>query len=275
MTEGQFTYSVVVVDNDVNQSSRGTVANWQQKSEIEIEYFCEPEQNIALARNKAVENAKGNYVAFIDDDEFPINEWLFKLLKTFLINNCAGVLGPVKPHYPENTPRWLIKSRLCERPSYKTGTVLSAGQTRTGNVLLDRTLFDDGNNRFAPEFGRTGGEDIVFFNKMIRTGNVFIWCDEATVYETVLPERWNRNFYIKKYGQMGGRIGELARKWSLRLKCKWFIKAILMTSFYSLFLPFSILGGQHVLMKCLLKDLYYIHWFVGFFWRPIKKFRYE
>ena len=36
-----------------------------------VKYCVEPRQNIALARNKALQNAEGDLIAFIDDDEFP------------------------------------------------------------------------------------------------------------------------------------------------------------------------------------------------------------
>lgn len=269
-----FDYSIVIVDNDRYESARQTVESFAQQSKIPLSYYVEPTQNISLARNRAVENAKGDFIACIDDDEFPSDEWLLNLYKAILSNRCAGVLGPVIPHYPDNTPKWLIKSNICERRSHKTGTVLNSEQMRTGNVLLDREMFNESYNRFNREFGRRGGEDQDFFSRMIATGRVFIWCDEATVYETVSPERWHKSFYIRKYLQMGGLSGELAWKWPIKLKCKFVVKSIIATSFYSLILPFSMLGGQHLFMKCMLKDLYFTAWIVGFFWRPVIKFRY-
>src|SRR5690348_4535548 len=71
-TEGEFTYSIVLADNDVSESGRAVAAEFRQTSTIPITYCVEPEQNIALARNRAVANATGDYIAFIDDDEYPI-----------------------------------------------------------------------------------------------------------------------------------------------------------------------------------------------------------
>ena len=172
VTENQFTYSAVVVDNDSNQSARDIVKVWQEKSAIQIDYYCEPEQNIALTRNRAIENAKGNFIAFIDDDEFPVNTWLLNLYKTLLYYHADGTLGPVMPHYMDNTPAWLIKSKLCERREHKTGTTLHWGETRTGNTLLTRKLFEDKNYWFRHEFGKTGGEDTIFFKKHHEDGNM-------------------------------------------------------------------------------------------------------
>jgi len=212
VTDNLFTYSAVVVDNDADQTAREIVNIWQDKSAIQIDYYFEPEQNIALARNKAVANATGNFIAFIDDDEVPMDSWLLNLYKSLLKYSVDGVLGPVKPHYPEMTPDWLIKSKLCERPEHKTGTILHWGQTRTGNAILNKRLFQDKNFGFDPAFGKTGGEDTIFFKKHHENGKSFVWCNEAVVYETVPPERWTKIFHIRKNLRIGCGVGESLRK---------------------------------------------------------------
>src|SRR5438445_11559444 len=69
--EGRFTYSIVVADNDHLQSGEAVVRDFASASGMPIRYCVEPRQNIALARNKAIENANGDFVAFIDEDEEP------------------------------------------------------------------------------------------------------------------------------------------------------------------------------------------------------------
>src|SRR5207244_4301817 len=80
-TDGQFSYSVVVADNDSQKSAERVVAEFGIKSRIEAIYCVELRQNIALARNKALEHAEGELIAFIDDDEFPDRDWLWKMLE--------------------------------------------------------------------------------------------------------------------------------------------------------------------------------------------------
>ena len=95
VTESAFTYEVVVVDNDSQRSAEDTVRLSQSSNELKIIYDCEPEQNIALARNRAIRNATGNFVAFIDDDEFPEKDWLAQLYYTIKEYNADGNLGDV------------------------------------------------------------------------------------------------------------------------------------------------------------------------------------
>jgi glycosyltransferase involved in cell wall biosynthesis len=277
-TEKLFTYSVVVVDNDAIHSAKEIVAYWQSKSKIKIDYHCEAEQNIALARNKAVENANGNFIAFIDDDEFPSDTWLVNLFNTLLHYHADGTLGPVKPHYPADTPAWLIKSRLCERREHKTGTLLHWDQTRTGNALLSKKLFEDKSFWFDPAYGRTGGEDTMFFKKHHENGNIFIWCNEAPAYETVPPDRWSKAFHIRKSLRIGCGYGEALRKQESEFKNSSKTKLLLQQIYFltksalwiiamALLLPFSILGGQHLYMRCKTKLMYnfgVVSGFLGF-----------
>ncbi len=263
LTDGLFTYSVIVVDNDYAQSAKTYVEAFKKKCIYNIDYYNEPEQNIALARNKAVDNAKGNFIAFIDDDEFPVPHWLLNLYKAYREFKADGILGPVKPHFDEKPPDWLVKGKFCERKSHKTGTVLQSKNTRTGNVLLSSTIFEDKDIRFGAEFGRTGGEDINFFNKMIGEGRIFVWCDEAPVYETVPPERWEKSFYLKNNLRIGGLTGE-----HFRNLCTggfdYLAKVTAAFCLYTLLLPFSFIFGQHSYMKCLTKVFYYFGCISGF-----------
>ena len=95
-TGDSFSYSVVVVDNDIHESARRTVESFAMNSVIPARYFVEKEQNIALARNRAVANAQGEFIAFIDDDESPIDDWLQLMRDAIIKYGVDGVLGPVK-----------------------------------------------------------------------------------------------------------------------------------------------------------------------------------
>lgn len=195
-TAGLFTYSIVVADNDYLQSAQEAVSDFAGTSTIPITYCVEPRQNIALARNKAIENATGDFIAFIDDDEFPTKQWLLTLTKACREYDVDGVLGPVKPHFDAAPPSWVVESKLFERPTYPTGYVINWRKGRTGNVLLKEGIFRDEVQPFRPQF--LTGEDQDFFRRMIEKGHVFIWCNEATAYEVVPPIRWDRSFMVRK-----------------------------------------------------------------------------
>jgi succinoglycan biosynthesis protein ExoM len=248
-TAGLFDYSIVVVDNDKQQSARRTVESWARKSRILLRYDVEPEQNIALARNKAVAHAEGDFAAFIDDDENPVDEWLLRMYRTLLNYQADGVFGPVLPRFVEPPPPWMIKAGLFERPRYpETGAVINWKQTGMGNVLVRRSVLDQVEGPFLREFG-SGGEDVDFFRRATGLGKVFVWCGEATVYEVVPPERTSLAFQLRRALLRGkaslenpsGRLGGI-------------FKSIAACVLYTILLPVFLMIGRHVFIKYLVKD---------------------
>jgi glycosyltransferase involved in cell wall biosynthesis len=246
-SDGQFKYSVVVADNDAGESSRSVVAEFDRKSGLDISYRSEPRQNIALARNKALEGAKGDYIAFIDDDEFPAADWLLTMLTVCENFRAAGVLGPVRPHFEQPPPRWIIDGRFCERPEHPTGRVMHWEESRTGNLLFRRDILDREPMAFRPEFG-TGGEDKDFFMRMSQRGLVFRWCNEGLTYESVPPSRWKRSYMLKRALLRGKNILKHPGGRG-RLLAKSFVAVPV----HAAALPFTLLAGQHVFMKTCIK----------------------
>ena len=245
--DGLFTYSIVVADNDREESARRVVEDFNATSPISAVFCVEPEQNIARARNKTLENSAGDYVAFIDDDEFPSKHWLGSLLKTCRKHEVAGVLGPVQPHFEEPPPKWVTRGRFFERPRHETGIQIDLKEARTGNVLFDRRILEGVKEVFRPQF-KSGGEDVDFFGRMKAKGLVFIWCDEAPVFETVPASRCKRKYLLRRALLRGrnslrnpaGRLGNIG-------------KSLLAVPLYALALPFLLLAGQHVFLKYLIK----------------------
>ncbi len=248
LSEQLFTFSVVVVDNDADQSAKCTIEACKNASRLTIDYYVEPEQNIALARNKAVENSKGDFIAFIDDDEFPSDAWLLNLFLACERFRADGVLGPVKPHFESHPPEWIIKGKLFERPTHETGHILEWRNTRTGNALLRKKLFQEDRKWFDPSFG-SGGEDRDFFKRKIEEGYVFVWCNEAPVYETVPPKRWKRTILLKR-ALLRGKVA-LNNPGSRTISI---LISVVAVAVYTCCLPLSFLLGQHIFMKYLIKN---------------------
>lgn len=246
-SDGLFNYSVVIVDNDKLESAHQTASDYAMQSKISIRYYTEYEQNIALARNKAIDNATGKFIAFIDDDEFPDDQWLLHLYKAIHHYKSDGVLGPVLPHFETEPPRWVIKGKLFERPAPATGQVLNWQNTRTGNALLKKDLFLKGDVWFDPAYG-SGGEDRDFFKREIAKGHTFIWYNEAVVFETVPPNRWSKEILTKR----ALLRGKMALN-SAKSKPASIIYSSVAIVVYSLCLPILIIFSYHNFIKCLIK----------------------
>ena len=245
-TGGLFTYSIVVADNDRLQSGEAAVEEFRKSHSVSIRYCVEARQNIALARNKAIENAEGDFAAFIDDDEFPAGNWLLNLFRACEQYQVDGVLGPVRRHFDETPPKWIVKGEFYERPIHPTGLPVRWSMGRTGNVLLRKTVFTPGEPPFRPEFRH--GEDQDFFRRAIASGRRFIWCSDAIAYEVVPPVRWKRTFMLKK-ALLRGSTAALHPT----LGAADILKSVVAVAAYTLALPFALILGQHRFMTLLVK----------------------
>jgi glycosyltransferase involved in cell wall biosynthesis len=251
-TGSLFDYSIVIVDNDKLESARETVESHARQSKIAISYNIEPRQNIALARNKAIEVSKGDFIGFIDDDEFPDSRWLLNLYMAVNRYKTDGVLGPVLPYFEKEPPKWVLKGRFFDRPAHISGQVLEWQNTRTGNALLKRVIFKEDPVWFRPEYG-SGGEDRDFFKRKIEQGYIFVWCNEASVFEAVAPERWKNKVLIKR-ALLRGKMASYPSE--SRLKNILLSVAAIMIYTVSLPLLFilSPIIGYDVFMKYLIKN---------------------
>jgi glycosyltransferase involved in cell wall biosynthesis len=246
-TKGLFTFSIVVTDNDKEESGREVVCEFAAESPIAIAYCVQPVQNIALARNKALENAGGEFIAFIDDDEFPEEEWLRNLLETCKAYGADGVLGPVMPYFQEKPPNWVERGGIFERPLHNTGYRIAISDARTGNVMFRNRILEGTEQAFNAEF-RTGGEDVDFFRRMMNKGRVFVWCNEAVVHEIVPPYRCKRSYLLKR-GLLRGRNSFRQKAHRIRKV----VKSLIAIPAYGVALPFLFLTGQAYFMRYFVK----------------------
>ena len=245
-----FQYTAVIVDNDCSRSAEATVTAIKRNCSFDISYIVEPERGISQARNRVVKNVRGAFLAFIDDDEYPSERWLFNLYNTIVRFKADGVLGPVYPYFDVPPPGWLLRSGLCFRKSFLTGTELhSPADTRTGNVLLSMRLFNDCLEPFDKRFGSTGGEDAHFFTEAINRKSKFVWCNEAPVYELVPQSRRTRRYYMQRALLRGTLNARKSKFLSVST-----VRSLVAAFCYSFLLPFFLLAGHHHFMKYIVKN---------------------
>lgn len=188
---------VVVVDNDAAGSARDSVHAVASDYPLPLRYFCEPLSGVSHARNRCLREAHGEWVAFVDDDEYVETAWLVELWNAARAGDADGIFGPVVPEFEGEPPLWLLTSGAHQRPRLTTGTPMRWGNCRSGNVIFRRSLFVE-NGSFDPRFAASGGEDSDFFWRCMATGAKLSWCDEAVVRERVPTSRMTRAWVLRR-----------------------------------------------------------------------------
>ncbi|KXG78337.1 hypothetical protein AN618_04030 [Fervidicola ferrireducens] len=242
---------IIVVDNDPASSACTICETARFSGKWPLRYYVEPRRGISYARNAAVQLSQGaDYVAFIDDDEWPHQYWLDELLEVQRTYNSEVVLGPVLPYYDPTTPSWVIKGRFFERPRYPTGTSIKYG--RTGNALIKASVFEQ-IGLFDEKFALSGGEDTHFFMRLLQTGGKIIWADDAVVYEEVPKSRSNLHWILRRAYRVGNTLALCERELLKAPTTLTFriAKALVRIAFGVVLLPPSFLVGFHSLVKSL------------------------
>lgn len=185
------TIDLRIIDNDVEASARPGVDAFRSEAHgfDTIHYTVEPRQNIAHARNAAIELGEADAYIFVDDDETVSEQWLTHLIAAANNHQADAAFGPVRARLGERSGQWQERGRFYEKNVAATGTVIDWRETRTSNTLVHGRWFNELSFRFDAKLGRSGGSDSDLFARMAEAGACYISCREAVVEEFVPVDR--------------------------------------------------------------------------------------
>jgi glycosyltransferase involved in cell wall biosynthesis len=73
-----FNWEIIIVDNNSQDNTAKLIQTYQTTWQYSypLKYVFEPQQGLAFARQRAIEEAQGELVAFLDDDNLPASNWV-------------------------------------------------------------------------------------------------------------------------------------------------------------------------------------------------------
>jgi glycosyltransferase involved in cell wall biosynthesis len=88
-------WEIIVVDNNSSDNTAQIVQEYQSSWDRAhpLKYFFEPQQGAAIARKRAMEEAQGTLVGFLDDDNLPAGDWVAKAYDFAKSHPQAGAYG--------------------------------------------------------------------------------------------------------------------------------------------------------------------------------------
>jgi len=179
---------VLIIDNDPDASARMAVAIAQANGfPHPLSFHHEPEPGISAGRNRAMDEAKGSVLVFIDDDELALEDWPDGLIRVMDDTGASLVGGPVRTEFEQPAPAWITQGGFFDRA--EPADQQPQRWLRSGNLAIDLERIRRDNIRFDPAFGLTGGEDVAFSRTARKKGHELSWSATAVVVENVGPER--------------------------------------------------------------------------------------
>lgn len=198
------TLELVVVDNDQVDSARAVVAILAREAPFHVTYVHEPEPGVANARNAALEQARGELIVFLDDDEEAPEGWLAALLDAQVHYDADVVFGPVRGRAPASVSAHRdYLERFFSRVGPAEPGVIDH-YYGCGDSLIRRAALPDPRRPFSAIRNHIGGEDDLLFGEMKARGARFAWTPAAWVWEDPVPSRLTLAYTIPRafaYGQ--------------------------------------------------------------------------
>lgn len=174
---------IIIVDNNSTDDTKEIVKHYLQTSYHDIRYIFEGKQGNNYARNKALAEAKGEVLAFTDDDCIPDSKWLRQIGKKFESEPALACLGGRVELYDKNdraiTIRTMNQETTVKSAKQLYGIIIGC------NMAIRRTVFEDIGN-FDPAFGpgsKIGsGGDSEFLYRAYKRGLLIKYYPEIIVY---------------------------------------------------------------------------------------------
>ena len=199
-------WECIVVDNNSTDNTKVRVEEFiAEHPRLNIIYHFESKQGLSHARNAGIARAKGDIIAFIDDDERIVPDFISAYIKLF--DNYPAAMaagGKIIAEYPTGRPRWM--SHYTERPianpmdfgdyvrPFPKGRIPGGG-----NMAMRREVFDK-IGVFNTSLGRTGksligGEESDLFERVAEAGMECYYVPRAVMYHIIPAEKLTNAYF--------------------------------------------------------------------------------
>jgi len=207
--DGSFDWEVLVVDNNSKDKTKEVVESYKAKFNGRLRYLFEPRQGKSYALNTGIKEAKGEIIAFTDDDCIVDRKWIMNILNAFKTEKAESITGKVIPIWNNRRPKWYSNEIKTVIPDIDEGDIIKPAALLVGaNMAFKKSVFD----RVGIFDYITKSED-TFFSYKIR-GKYSMWyIPTLKVFHKVFPERLTQIYFRKWYFNSGKAISIIRTKY--------------------------------------------------------------
>ncbi len=177
-------YELIVVDNGSTDSTKAVVEQARSASPCAVRYVTEMRKGLSHARDTGWLNARGELVAFVDDDVRVDAQWLHRVRGAFSgPGQVEGLVGRVLPF--ESAPQELLVGMKFEadRQTFRFPCRISIGHgcnmAFPRNVIAKIGVFDPRLDPGAP-LHAAGGTDCIY--RLCKQGGTVVYEPSVLVF---------------------------------------------------------------------------------------------
>jgi len=176
---------VLVIDNNSSDATKQVVAEYTSSENPVFRYLLENEPGKSRALNAAIREAKGEIIAFTDDDCIPSPSWVESILKEFESDSELCVLGGRVELYDEkdlpqaillSNCRTLVRNarQVCETPA-----IIGANMAFRKTILNATRGFDP---LLGPGTTCKAAEDLDLVYRSLKKKFLIVYSPEVVVF---------------------------------------------------------------------------------------------
>jgi glycosyltransferase involved in cell wall biosynthesis len=210
-------WELLVVNNNCTDATDDVIASFDGR--LPLRRLFEPQQGQSHARNLAVEESRGDYILWTDDDVLVDKQWVAGYASAIGRWRGAAVFGgPIEPYFAGSPPGWLertlsqipsayairdlgLKPVPLARDRLPTGANYAVRTSVQANFLYDPKLGLCGNNQLR-------GEEMAVLEAIFDAGEHGWWVPGARVRHYITEERQTTRYlrgYFSGIGEYYGR----------------------------------------------------------------------
>jgi glycosyltransferase involved in cell wall biosynthesis len=194
-------YEVIVVNNNSTDTTQEIAESFTRR-EPNFRVVVETAQGLSQARNRGFKEARGQLVAYIDDDAKAHPDWVRSTTHFFEIHpDASGVGGPYKAYSLVPIPEWFPEEYGSKSMGNET-RLLQKGESISGtNMAFKRSALIEVDG-FDTALGMTGekvsyGEEAHLTRKMLERGMKIFYCAEMCVDHAILPYKLKLRWLLR------------------------------------------------------------------------------
>ena len=204
---------VIVVDNNSTDDTRQVAESFRSRMPFAYTVVSQPAVGLSNARNRGLEAAGGDVVAFLDDDAVASERWLAAHLAAYSFTDSVGaVIGRIIPEWEAARPDWLDPALEPYLTILDYGdepfVVVKPGLAPVGANMSFWRRAASGAGQFDPAFGFGGTlgiphEETEFAFRLARQGWQIVYWPAASVRHSVSAERLTWKWFRRRILEQG------------------------------------------------------------------------
>jgi len=187
---------IIIVDDGSDTNYGQQICNKYPK----IKYFYKLNGGVSSARNFGIRKAKGEYIAFLDDDDFWGKSKIEKQIKIFAINpliDCVHSSAAIVDQNGELTGELIgaAQNKVDKRSGYVFWNALGVWIVKSPTPLIRRKVFQQD---LLFDESILAGEDFDFYQRMFYRHKVY-YIDEPLAFYRQYPNEKRLSLQNEKY----------------------------------------------------------------------------